>query len=111
MSSTTITRGNSHETFYITPTFSNASNTLAANTTTAVTYSVPGLQTTDLVLVQGVVGSQTAGVIVAEADCLTAGVLTVQFGNLTSNASLTPASGQYVLQITRLEGPAPVNAV
>ena len=111
MSSTTVTRGNSHETFYITPTFSNASNTLAANTTTSVTYTVPGLQTTDIVTVLGAVGSQTAGVIIAEADCLTANILTVQYGNLTANTSLTPASGQYILQITRLEGPAPVTAV
>jgi len=111
MSSTTVTRGNSHETFYITPTFSNASNTLAANTTTAVTYTVPGLQTTDIVTVLGAVGSQTAGVIIAEADCLTANILTVQYGNLTSSASVVPVSGQYILQITRLEGPAPVTAV
>lgn len=111
MSSTTVTRGNAHETFYITPTFSNASNTLAANTTTAVTYNVPGLLTTDLIIVQGVVGNQTAGIFIAEADCLTAGVLTIQYGNLTSSSSAVPASGQYVLQITRLEGPAPVTAV
>ena len=111
MSSTTITRGNSHETFYIQPTLSNASNTLAANTTTAVNYNVPGLQTTDIVVVLGLNGSQAAGVVVAEADCLTAGVLTIQYGNLTSNASLVPASGVYTIQVTRLEGPAPVTAV
>ena len=111
MSSTTITRGNSHETFYITPTFSNASNTLTANTTTTVTYNVPGLQTTDIVSVLGAVGAQTAGVFIAEADCLTAGVLSVQFGNLTSSSTAVPVSGQYVIQITRLEGPAPITAV
>ena len=111
MSSTTITRGNSHETFYIIPTFSNASNTLAANTTTIVTYSVPGIQTTDIVTVLGAVGAQTAGVFIAEADCLTAGILSVQFGNLTGTATLTPVSGQYVISVTRLEGPAPVTAV
>jgi len=111
MSSTTVTRGNAHETFYITPTLSNASNTLAANTTTAVTYTVPGLLTTDLVFVQGVSGTQTAGVVIAEADCTAANTLQIQFGNLTSNASLVPASGQYIIQITRLEGPAPVTAV
>ena len=111
MSSTTITRGNSHETFYIQPTLANGSNTLAANTTTAVTYAIPGLQTTDIVVMLGLNGSQTAGVVIAEADCLTAGNLTVQYGNLTSNASLTPASGVYTIQVTRLEGPAPVTAV
>jgi len=111
MSSTTITRGNSHETFYIQPVLSNASNTLAANTTTAVTYNIAGLQTTDIVTVIGYNGSQTAGVVIAEADCLTAGVLTIQFGNLTSSASVVPASGAYTIAITRLEGPAPVTAV
>ena len=111
MSSTTVTRGNSHETFYIQPTFDNTSNSLAANTTTAVTYNVAGLQTTDQVIVVGYNGSQTAGVVVAEADCLTAGVLTVQYGNLTATATLKPASGVYTLQIIRLEGnPAPTNA-
>jgi len=111
MPSTTIARGNALSTFYISPTFSNASNTLAANTTTAVTYTVPGLLTTDLIVVQGVVGNQTAGVFIAEADCLTANVLTIQFGNLTANASAVPASGQYIIQITRAEGPLPVTAV
>lgn len=111
MSSTTVTRGNSHETFYIQPTLSNASNTLAANTTTAVTYTVPGLQTTDIIQVIGLNGSQAAGVVIAEADCLTANALTIQYGNLTANASLVPSSGVYTLQIVRLEGPAPVTAV
>jgi hypothetical protein len=111
MSSTTVTRGNSHETFYIQPTFDNTSNSLAANTTTAVTYNVPGLLTTDQICVFGYNGSQTAGVVIAEADCLTAGVLTIQYGNLTSTATLKPASGVYTIQIVRLEGnPAPVNA-
>jgi len=111
MPSTTIARGNALSTFYISPTFSNASNTLAANTTTAVTYTVPGLLTTDLIIVQGVIGNQTAGVFIAEADCLTNNVLTIQYGNLTASASAVPASGQYVIQITRAEGPLPVTAV
>jgi len=111
MSSTTITRGNSHETFYIQPVLSNASNTLAANTTTTLTYSLPGLQTTDIVTVIGYNGSQTAGVVIAEADCLTANVLSIQFGNLTATATLKPASGAYTIQVVRLEGPAPATAV
>jgi len=108
MSSTTITRGNSHETFYITPSITPAA--VAAQTSAAQTFSVGGLQTTDLVLVQGYNGSQTAGIVIAEADCLTAGVLSVQFANVTT-ASATPASGAYAVQITRLEGPAPTTAV
>ena len=108
MSSTTVTRGNSHETFYIAPSLTPAA--VAAQTSAAQTFSVAGLQTTDIVLVQGYNGSQTAGIVIAEADCLTSGVLTVQFANVTT-ASVTPASGAYAIQITRLEGPAPVTAV
>jgi hypothetical protein len=108
MSSTTITRGNSHETFYITPSFTPAS--VASSTSAVQTFALPGLQTSDLVLVQGVIGTQTAGIIVAESDCFTANVLSIQFANC-STASATPAAGAYVVQVTRLEGPAPVTAV
>ena len=108
MSSTTITRGNSHETFYIQPSLTPTA--VAANTTAAQTFSVPGLQTTDIVVVLGLNGSQIAGIVVAEADCLTVNVLTIQFGNLTA-APVTPTAGVYTIQVTRLEGPAPVTAV
>ena len=108
MSSTTVTRGNSHETFYIQPTL--APSAVSANTTAAQTFSVPGLQTTDIVVVLGLNGTQTTGIIVAEADCLNANVLSIQFGNVTGG-SVTPATGVYTIQVTRLEGPAPINAV
>jgi hypothetical protein len=108
MSSTTVTRGNSHETFYIQPSITPAA--VAANISAAQTFSIAGLQTTDIVTVVGYNGSQTAGITIAEADCLTAGVLSVQFANVAT-ASATPASGAYTVQITRLEGPAPVTAV
>lgn len=108
MSSTTVTRGNSHETFYIQPSLTPVA--VAATTTAAQTFSVPGLQTTDIVMVVGYNGTQTAGIIIAEADCLTANVLSIQFGNVTGS-SATPAAGVYTIQVVRLEGPAPVNAV
>ena len=108
MSSTTVTRGNSHETFYITPSITPAA--VAANTSAAQTFSVGGLQTTDFVTVIGYQGTQTAGIVVAEADCLTANVLSVQFANCTTG-SATPSSGLYAIQVTRLEGPAPSTAV
>ena len=108
MSSTTVTRGNSHETFYIAPSLTPVS--VAANTTAVQTFSVPGLQTTDQILVFGFNGSQTAGILAAEADCLTAGILSIQFGNVTA-LSATPAAGTYTIQIVRLEGPAPTTAV
>jgi hypothetical protein len=108
MSSTTITRGNSHETFYIQPTLAPVS--VAANTTAAQTFSVPGLQTTDIVVVLGLNGTQIAGIIIAEADCLTANVLSIQFANVTG-AAVIPLTGVYTIQVTRLEGPAPITAV
>jgi hypothetical protein len=108
MSSTTVTRGNSHETFYIAPTLTPSA--VSANTTAAQTFALPGLQTTDIIISAGYTGNQTTGILTVEADCLTANVLTIQFGNLTSG-SLTPASGVYEFQIVRAEGPLPVTAV
>jgi len=107
MSSTTVTRGNAHETFYISAPLA---PTAVASSGGSQTYNVPGLQTTDLLLIQGVIGAQTSGVLAAEADCLTAGVLTVQWVNATGS-SATPATGNYIIQITRAEGPLPTTAV
>ena len=108
MSSTTITRGNSHETFYISPTLTPTA--VSAQTTSNQTFPLPGLLTTDIIICQGYVANQTSGVFIVESDCLTNGVLTVQFGNFTAG-SVTPASGQYDFQIVRTEGPTPPNAV
>ena len=108
MSSTTITRGNSHETFYIQPSLTPVA--VASAITAAQTFALPGLQTTDIVTVVGYNGTQTNGIIIAEADCLTANVLSVQFGNVTAG-SLTPSAGFYTIQVTRLENPAPTTAV
>lgn len=107
MSSTTVTRGNSHETFYIAPTLTPTA--VSAASTSNQTFNVPGLLTTDIIIAQGYISNQTSGVFIVESDCLTNGVLTVQFGNFTA-ASVTPAAGVYEFQIVRLEGPAPVNA-
>jgi hypothetical protein len=107
MSSTTVTRGNSHETFYIGPSLAPAA--VAAYTSAVQTFSVPGLLTTDLVIVIGAVGVQTAGILPGEADCYTNGVLSIQFLNVT-NASATPAQGTYAIQVIRAEGPLPTTA-
>jgi hypothetical protein len=108
MSSTTITRGNSHETFYIAPSLTPA--IVSASLTAIQSFALPGLEATDLVSIIGYNGNQTTGIVVAQADCAAANVLTVQFGN-TSTSAATPASGVYNMQIVRLEGPAPVTAV
>lgn len=108
MSSTTVTRGNSHETFYIAPSITPVA--VAANTTAAQTFPLPGLQTTDIISSAGYTANQTTGIFVVECDCLTANVLTIQFGNVTAS-SATPAAGIYELQIVRAEGPLPTTAV
>jgi hypothetical protein len=107
MSSTTVTRGNSHETFYIGPSL--APSAVAAYTSAVQTFSVPGLLTTDFVMVIGAIGVQTAGILPGEADCYTNGVLSIQFLNVTA-ASATPAQGAYAIQVTRVEGPMPTTA-
>jgi hypothetical protein len=107
MSSTTVTRGNSHETFYIQPSLTPSS--VSANTTAAQNFTVPGLLTTDLVNCWGLVGSQATGIVAVEADVTAANTLTIQFGNITSG-SVTPTAGAYVIEVVRLEGPAPTNA-
>jgi len=108
MSSTTVTRGNSHETFYIAPSLTPSQ--VAPNTTAAQTFSLPGLQVTDIIVAQGYIANQATGAFIVEADCLTANVLTVQFGNVATT-SVTPTAGIYEFQIVRAEGPLPTTAV
>ena len=108
MPSTTIARGNSLSTFYIAPSLTPAA--VLTVVSPAQTFNVPGLQTTDIINVLGVVGAQTSGIVITEADCLTAGVLTIQFGNFTAG-TLTPTAGVYYIQIVRADGPLPVTAV
>ena len=108
MSSTTIARGNAISTFYIAPTLTPVAVLTAVSP--AQTFNVPGLLTTDIIIVIGYNGTQTSGIIIAEADCLTAGVLSIQFGNITAG-TLTPTAGVYTIQIVRAEGALPVTAV
>jgi len=71
---------------------------------------MPGLQTGDIIKVFGFNGAQTLGILIGEADCFNANVLSIQFANVTGG-TLTPQAGVYSIQITRLEGPAPTTAV
>jgi len=108
MSSTTITRGNLHESFIISVPF-----TPAALTTAAVavyqTVAVSGLATTDIVEVLGPVEAQTVGVVTGDAYVSADNVLAVQFNN-TKAAAVTPVDGPYVVRVSRSEGPLPTNA-
>jgi hypothetical protein len=108
MPSTTLARGNAISTFYIAPSITPSA--VAANTTAAQTFALPGLLTTDIISTAGYTANQTTGIFVVECDCLTANVLTIQFGNITAS-SATPATGIYELQIVRAEGPLPTTAV
>ena len=108
MPSTTIARGNSLKTFYIAPSLTPVAVLTAVSP--AQTFNVPGLLTTDIIIVIGLNGSQVSGIVTAEADCLTAGVLSIQFANITAG-TLTPTAGVYTLQIVRAEGALPVTAV
>ena len=108
MPSTTIARGNALSTFYIAPTLTPAAVTTLSSA--AQTFNMPGLLTTDIVTVIGLNGSQITGIIIAEADCLTAGVMSVQFANITAG-TVTPTAGVYTIQVVRSDGPLPVTAV
>ena len=107
MSSTTVTRGNSHETFYIQPSLTPSA---VSGTSSNQTFTVPGLLATDIVFIIGFVGTQTAGITYAEAEATAANTLQIQFLNV-SGSSATPAAGAYIFQIVRAEGPLPVTAV
>ena len=109
MSSTTLARGNAITTFYIGPSITPVS--VAANTTAVQTFNLPGLQVNDLIVSYGYVANQIAGIFIAESDCFTPNVLTIQFGNVTA-APVTPTAGVYEFQIVRTETyPLPTTAV
>jgi hypothetical protein len=107
MSSTTIARGNILANLLIGPTLTPTA--LTASTTTALTFTVPGLQLLDMVSAN-FNGAQTAGVGIANAYVSAANVLTIVFSNSTAGTP-TPAAGIYVLAIDRAENtPLPTNA-
>ena len=106
MPSTTVLRGNILQYFLIQPTLTPVA--VAANTTAAQTFTVPGLLTTDVLTVSPT-GAQTTGIIIANDYVSAANTLTIQFGNLTAS-SATPASGQYLIEIIRADGPIPATA-
>jgi hypothetical protein len=110
MSSTTVARGNAHETFYIGPTL-----TPTALTTSSVsslqTFAIPGLLASDFAMLMQFNGNQTSNIAVTNVDVPSANNLIMQFQNISGSATaITPASGTYVFQVVRSEGPLPTNA-
>jgi len=111
MPSTTLARGNAHETFYIAPSITPATLT-TSSTQSLQTFPISGLQTTDIVSFQQYQGNQTSNIIISNVDVATANVLTVQFQNTSGSASaIQPASGVYQFQVVRIDGfPQATNA-
>ena len=106
MPMTTLARGNALSTTYIGIAITPAS--VASYTSAVQTFNVSGLLTSDIIAQVGLQGAQTAGIVIGECDCLTAGVLTVQFLNVTV-AAVVPAAGTYIFQVVRADGPLPAN--
>lgn len=107
MPSTTISRGNILTNLLIGPTLTPTA--LTASTTTAETFTIQGLLTTDIL---GVTfqGAQTAGVGIANAYVSAPNVLTLVFSNSTASTP-TPAAGIYTIAIDRAENfPLPTSA-
>jgi hypothetical protein len=108
MPSTTIARGNAISTFYISAPLAPAA---VSSTSSNQTFTVQGIQSTDQIIIVGVVGTQTAGIVYAEAEATAANTVQIQFANI-SGSSATPVTGNYVMQIIRPENlPLPASAV
>ncbi len=109
MPSTTISRGNILTNIMCGPTLTPTA--LTASTTTAQTFSVPGLLLNDAVNVT-FNGAQTAGVGIGNAYVSALGVLTIVFTNSTAAGTPTPAAGVYLVLVDRAEyQPLPLNAL
>jgi len=107
MPSTTILRGNVNAYFLANPSLTPSAVT---GTSASQSFTVPGLLTTDITNVSFNGGAQTAGIAIANDYVSAANTLTIQFVN-TSGSSATPASGSYLIEVLRSDGPIPVNAV
>lgn len=108
MPSTTISRGNVLVSLIIGPTL--APTALTASTTTPLTFTIAGLQSSDVISVN-FNGAQTAGVGIGNAYVSAVGVLTIVFTNSTAGTP-TPATGVYLITVDRAESlPLPTNAV
>jgi hypothetical protein len=108
MPSTTISRGNILLNMLIGPSLTPTA--LTASTTTAQTFTVPGLKVSDALQVN-FAGAQTAGVGIANARVTAADTLEITFSNSTAGTP-TPAAGVYIIMVDRAEYlPLPVSAV
>lgn len=108
MPSSTISRGNILLNMLIGPSLTPTA--LTASTTTAQSFTVPGLKVNDALQVN-FSGTQTAGVGIANARATAADTLEIVFSNSTAGTP-TPAAGVYIIMVDRAENlPLPVSAV
>lgn len=108
MPSTTVLRGNCSGVILIGPTLTPVA--VATITTAEQTFTVPGLQLSDFVIVNPAV-AQTAGVGIVGARVSAVNTLAVTFDNPTAG-SVTPVAGVYQIAIFRPENlPLPTSAV
>lgn len=107
MPGTTIARGNISAQKIFALSLTPAS--VGAATTAEQTFTVPGVQIGDYVNCQ-FVGSQTAGISVANVRVTAANTIAIAFNNSTAG-SLTPAAGVYGFVMGRPEFlPVPTDA-
>lgn len=108
MPSTTIPRGNLLLSMVCAPSLTPGA--LTASTTTALTFTVPGLLVGDFIEVNSSV-AQTAGVGIANTRVSATNTLEIAFSNSTAGTP-TPVAGVYYVRISRPEYlPLPLNAV
>jgi hypothetical protein len=96
-----VTYGNVASTFILTATLS--PTIVNANTTSQQTFNVTGLQTTDQISAVIKPTYQT-GLLVVGGGCLTNGVLTIQFANVTGSGITPTASEVYSIEVNRPAG-------
>jgi hypothetical protein len=108
MPSTTLARGNAISTFYISAPL--APSAVSSDASSNQTFTVQGIQSTDQIIVVGVVGTQTSAIGIAQTTATAANTIQIQFFNV-SGSSATPVTGNYVMQIIRPEGSLPATAV
>lgn len=107
MPSTTLTRGNILTTVVLQANLTPVA--VAANSTVEQNFTVPGLVSSDQISSLFFQSAFTVNVEPVNFRVATANVLTVAYQNPT-NGSVTPPSGNYFLEVNRIEYlPAPGN--
>ena len=95
MSGTTVVRGNAFKSNLYSLTLTPVS--VAANTAAVQTFSLYGLNVNDWVAVQSI-GTQQAGLTIANSRVSAANVLEVAFVNATASAITPTGSATYLVQ-------------